>query len=1007
MSQPFRLAEGGLIERTRPLRFRFDGHEFDGFEGDTLASALLANGVRLVGRSFKYHRPRGIVTTGAAEPNALVELRTRARLEPNTRATEIALFDGLEAKSQNRWPSLDFDILGLNNRFSALMPAGFYYKTFMWPARAWLTYEKIIRRAAGLGRGGLEPDPDAYERMNVHADVLVVGGGPAGLAAALAAGRSGARVTLLDAQDDVGGALRGEREEIDGAPALDWVRSVVAELEDLPEVTLLRRTSAFGYYDDNVVGAVERVADHLALPPPHTVRQRYWKLRARRVVLATGAQERPLVFADNDRPGVMLASAVRSYRNRFAVIAGRRAVVFANNDSGYRTALDLRAAGVEVGAVVDPRTGTRGTWAETAWAAGIECLVGSVVVRATGAKALDGVEVMELDADGAGVAGGVRRIECDLLAVSGGFEPTLHLYAQAGGRPVYDPGLGAFRPGAGARGRPSVAGAANGDLALADCLAHGSDAGAEAARSLGFSISHAPEMPMVEMREEAPMRPLWQVPLPATIKGKRFVDFQNDVTVEDIRLAHREGYVSVEHLKRYTTLGMGTDQGKTANVNGLAIMAEARGVEIEAVGTTTYRPPYQPVAIGALVGADVGDHEAPIRRTAMHDWHAANGGVFVEAGLWKRPNYYLKAGESRDRATVEAAVAREVTGVREGVGLVDVSTLGKIDIQGPDAAEFLNRLYTNGWKTLAVGKARYGLMLREDGLVWDDGTTSRLAEHRYLMTTTTTNAGPVMSHLEYYLQVVWPELRVKAVSVTEQWAAMALAGPRARDVLAKVAPGLDVSNEALPFMGVADTEVAGVPARVFRISFSGELSYEINVGADYGEPVWRAILEAGAAEGIIAYGTEAMAVMRIEKGHVAGGELDGRTTADDLGLGRMQSSRKEFIGSRMIDAEAFLDEMRPKFVGLVPVDGTTRIEPGAILVEEPDQPMPMAKLGHVSASAYVSPTLGHPVSLGFCARGRERLGETVWALSPLHGQRLQVRLADPVFYDPDGGRQRG
>ena len=999
MSQRYRLPEGGAIDRSRRLDFRFDGRALEGYQGDTLASALLANGVRLVGRSFKYHRPRGILMASAAEPNALAELRAGARREPNSRATEIELFAGLEARSQHRWPSLRFDLMGLNDRFSALMPAGFYYKTFMWPAKGWLHYEKIIRRAAGLGRGVLEPDPDAYERFNAHCEVLVVGAGPAGLAAALAAGRRGARVILIDEQDDFGGALRGERQVIDAGPAMAWVEAVRAELAALPEVVLLPRTQAFGCYDDNLVGAVERVADHLDRPPEHGVRQRYWKIRADRIVLATGALERPLVFAGNDCPGVMLASAVRAYLNRFAVLPGRRAVVFANNDDGYRTALDLHAAGVEVAAVVDPRPAIESTWSQRAEAAGITRRNDAVVVATEGGRALAGVEVMRLAAGGDRPTGGAERIRCDLLAVSGGFDPALHLHAQAGGQPVYDAGIAAFRPGEGARGEIVVAGAAEGTFGLADCLAAGFRAGAVP--------DDPPDSPQVPAVGVAPIRPLWRVPPAAAVKDKSFVDLQGDVTVRDIQLAAREGYVSVEHLKRYTTLGMGTDQGKTANTNGLAILAEARGVAIEAVGITTYRPPYRPVAIGALVGADVGAHEAPVRRTAMHDWHQANGGIFVEAGLWKRPNYYLRPGERRERATVEAAVAREVRGVRQGVGLVDVSTLGKIDIQGPDAAEFLNRLYTNGWKKLAVGRARYGLMLREDGLVWDDGTTSRLAEQRYLMTTTTGNAGPVLSHLEYYLQVVWPELRVKVVSVTEEWAEMALAGPRAREVLAQVAPDLDVGDQALPFMGVAQTKVAGVKARVFRISFSGELSYEINVGADYGEAVWRAILAAGEAAEIIAYGTEAMAVMRIEKGHVAGGELDGRTTADDLGLARMQSGAKEFIGSRMIDREAFLDSMRPKFVGLVPVDGQTRIEAGAILVEDPDAPLPMAKLGHVSASAYVSPTLGHPISLGFCAGGRQRLGETVWALSPLHGQRLQVRLADPVFYDPEGGRQRG
>ncbi len=978
---PYRLADGGLIDRARRLAFDFDGRRLHGHPGDTLASALLANGVHLVGRSFKYHRPRGILTAGSAEPNALVELRAGARREPNTRATTVELYDGLVAASQNRWPSLRHDVLSINDVMSRFLPAGFYYKTFMWPPKAWLTYEKFIRRAAGLGSAAEQPDPDRYDRMNLHCDVLVVGGGVAGLAAAEAAGRDGARVVLVDESDRLGGSLLGERIRIDGAPALAWIDSLVAILAERSETTVLTRTTAFGVYDDNFVGAIERVSDHLREPPAHGVRQRYWRIRAGRVVAAAGALERPLVFAENDRPGIMLASAVRAYLNRYAVRPGRRAVVFCNNDDGYRTALDLQAAGVEVAAVVDARRDD-GAWRARAREAGVEVMAGAVVTRARGKRHVRAVEVMTLA--GGGASGASRRIACDLVAVSGGLDPALHLLSHAGAVAEYDPEIAAFRPGEGARGDIVAVGAANGTFDLAAAL-----------REAKIATD--------EPEATAPLA-LWRVP---GGKGKAFVDPQNDVTADDIALAHREGYVSVEHLKRYTTLGMGTDQGKLGNVNGLAILAEARGAPIGQVGTTTYRPPYVGVAIGALVGPDVGHHEAPVRYSAMHDWHVARGAVFVEAGAWLRPRYYLAPGEVDGRETMDRAITREVVETRGGVGLVDVSTLGKIDIQGPDSGELLNRLYTNGWKGLEVGRARYGLMLREDGLVFDDGTTSRLGERHYLMTTTTTNAGPVMAHLEYYLQIVWPELRVKAVSVTEQWAAMALAGPKAREVLAAVAPGLDVSNEAFPFMGVRFAEVAGVEARIFRISFSGELSYEINVGADWGASVWERIVEAGATWGLRPYGTEAMGIMRIEKGHVAGGELDGQSTAEDLGLARMQSRRKDYIGLAMLDREGLADAMRPRFVGLVPVDGTTPIRVGAHIVEDPHAAPPVARLGHVSSSAYLSPTVGHPIALGFVAGGRERLGEEIWAVSPVHDQRVKVRLADPVFYDPEGGRQRG
>jgi sarcosine oxidase subunit alpha len=887
-----------------------------------------------------------------------------------------------------------------------VLVAGFYYKTFMWPPKGWLTYERWIRRAAGLGRATDAPDPDAYDRMNGHADVVVVGAGPAGLAAALAAGKAGARVVLLESGPVPGGRLLDEPEVIGGESGRAWRDGVLAALGGLTEVTVLTRSTAFGLYDGNLVGVVERMADHLPEPPPYGVRQRYWKLRAGTVVIAAGAFERPLVFAGNDRPGVMLASAARTYVNRYAVRPGRRAVVFANNDDGYRTGLELKAGGLEVSAVLDAREAVDSAWLGRARAAGLDCRLGTAVVRALGGLHLAGVDVMSLSGDGRALTGRRERIACDLLALSGGWDPALHLHAQAGGRPRYDPALAAFVPGDRARGDPIVAGAANGAFRLGDCLAQGLVAGAEAAARHGHGDGRPPSPPRVETLLTTPIRPLWRA-LSAGRGGKAFVDLQNDVTVEDVALAHREGYHSIEHLKRYTTLGMGTEQGKTANVNGLALMAEARRVPIGEVGTTTYRPPYVPVALGALAGPDVGLHEAPIRRSAMHAWHAENGAVFVDAGLWKRPNYYLRPGETRTRAEVEAAVAREVVAVRNGAGVVDVSTLGKIDLQGRDSTEFLNRLYVNGFARLELGRARYGLMLREDGLAFDDGTVSRLGERHYLITTTTANAGLVMTHIEYYLQAVWPELRAKAVSVTEQWAGIALAGPKAREVLAKVAPGLDVANAGLPFMGIASGRVAGVAGRVFRISFSGELAYEINVPADYGHDVWCALLEAGEPQGIVAYGTEAMSVMRIEKGHVAGGELNGQTTADDLGLGRLVSRVKPFIGGRMLDREAFVDAARPKLVGLVPVDGATRIEAGAQLVGDPDEPPPMRKLGHVSSTAYVSPTVGHPVSLGFCAHGRERIGETLWALSPLHGQRVEVRLTEPVFYDPEGGRQRG
>lgn len=998
--QAFRLPEGGEIDRLSPISFTFDGRNHSGHLGDTLASALLANGVRLVGRSFKYHRPRGVYSAGPEEPNALVELRTGGRHEPNTRATSIELFAGLEANSQNRWPNLLMDVMQINALASPILVAGFYYKTFM-GMPGWHFYEHFIRKAAGMGSGTRLEDPDHYDKMHAHCDVLVVGGGPAGIAAALAASRAGARVILLEEADRLGGRLRGEREALDGAPAMRWVDTAAAELNSRDDATVLTRTTGFGYYDGNVVNAVERVCDHLATPPAHQVRQRLWQIRAKRVVLATGATERPLVFADNDRPGIMLASAARTYVNRFAVRPGRRAVVFANNDDGYRTALDLLGAGIDVEAIADSRPGGQGVLKERAEAAGIECLSAAAVVGTHGYLGLTGVDIAPISGDGKAVTGPSRYYSCDLLAVSGGWSPNVHLHSHAGGRPVYDPGIAGFIPGVSQRAEAS-AGAANGAFSLADCLHQGAEAGADAATRLGFAAPSI-DLPKTDEAAVGPIQALWRVPG----NGKKFVDLQDDVTASDVELAHREGYISVEHLKRYTTLGMGTDQGKTSNMNGHAIMAEERGEAIADVGTTIFRPPYSPVTLGAIAGREIGQHFSPTRRSAMHSWHAENGAVFVEAGQWLRPQYYLRDGETDVKADMDRAITREVTGTRGGVGMVDVSTLGKIDIQGPDAAEFLNRLYINGWKALPVGRARYGLMLREDGIVFDDGTTSRIGEQHYFMTTTTANAGPVMSHIEHYLQVHWPELDVKVTSVTEQWAAMALAGPRSRDVLAAAVEGLDVSGEALPFMGVRDTTIAGAFARVFRISFSGELAYEINVPADYGHDVWRRVMRAGAPHGIIPYGTEAMGIMRIEKGHVAGGELDGRTTADDLGLGGMASSKKEYIGRRMMGREGLVDPARPKFVGLVPVDGKSRVRAGAVLVADNTMQPPVPKLGHVSSSAYLSPTLGHPISLGLVEGGMSREGETVWAMYPLRDEAVEVRIVDPIFHDKKAERLHG
>ena len=973
MSQINRLAEGGLINRSKPLNFSFDGKTYEGFEGDTLASALIANGVSLFGRSFKYHRPRGVMTAGSEEPNALVELRTGNRLEPNSRATTVELFDGLVANSQNRWPSLNFDLMSINSLLSPFFTAGFYYKTFMWPASFWeKLYEPAIRRAAGLGKPPEGFDPDHYEKSFAHCDVLVIGAGPAGLSAALAAGRSGARIILSDEGPLLGGRLLSDNLFINDMPALDWVQKVTAELENLPNIKILRRTTVFGVYDHGVYGAVERVSDHLAVPNEFSPRQRSYRIIAKRAILGSGAVERTMVFGDNDRPGIMLGSAVRTYINQYAALPGKRAVVLISSNDGLRTVDALKNNGAQIEAIIDTRNG-------------------EMIQRALGGKRVQAVQTIDKN-------GNLRIVECDLVAVSNGWNPLLHLTCHLGGRPVWDEAKNAFLPGKLPTGL-TVAGAAQGKFTLQEALEDGSRAGNEAAEQLGYQVKSI-EIPSAEPEVFA-HQPTWRI---KSTKGKSFVDFQHDVTDLDIELANREGFKSVEHMKRYTTLGMATDQGKTANVAGLAILGEVSNRTIPEVGTTIFRPPYTPVSLGALAGHHIHRDFRPTRLTPSHQWASERGAVFMETGLWMRAQYFPEySGENWLDAMI-----REVKGTRESVGVCDVSTLGKIDIQGKDAAIFLDRIYTGTFSTLPVGRVRYGLMMREDGFVFDDGTTARLGEHHYLTTTTTAGAAKVMAHLEFCHQVLWPELNIAFTSVTEQWAQYSVAGPNARAVLEKIVdPDIDISNAQFPYMACKSITICGkIPARLFRISFSGELAYEIGVPNRYGDALIRALMDAGKPFGIIPYGLEALSTMRIEKGHVAGGELNGQTTPCDLGLSKMVSQKKDCIGKHMSERPALLDPERPILVGVKVTDTKSKLTGGAHFLDIGSQASLDNDLGHLTSVTY-SPNLNRWIGLGLLKNGRNRLGETIRAVDFMRKTDVLVEVCDPVFLDVDGERLRG
>ncbi len=969
-----RIAGKGLNPNAKPLTFTFDGRTYTGLEGDTLASALLANGVRLVGRSFKYHRPRGILTAGSEEPNALVTTGEGPAQDPNQRATTLELYDGLVARSQNAWPSLKYDAMAINDIASPFLSAGFYYKTFMWPQSFWeKLYEPIIRRAAGLGALSGQANEDLYEKVFAHCDVLVIGAGPSGIMAALTAARAGADVILADESSEYGGRLLSETFDVGGQPGANWVADQIAELAAMDNVRLMSRTTVTGAYDQGTFGALEQLN---ARGGP---KECFWRIVCKHSVLCAGALERPIAFPNNDRPGIMMASAVRSYLNRCGVAPGRTVSVFCNNDDAHRTAVDLIDAGVDVAAVIDSRTDapTMGQY---------RLIKGGRVIGTKGRHRVTHVSVS--------TAEGIEHISTDCLAMSGGWNPTVHLTCHMNGRPDWNDAVLSFVPGENAVPNMSVAGSAAGHMSTLACLTSGAEIGADVARGLCLS----PKV-VVPTAEDAPYRieALWQV----EGKGRKWLDFQNDVHVKDVQLAAQENFRSVEHMKRYTTQGMATDQGKNSNVQALAVLADATGRGIPDTGTTTFRPPYVPVSIGAMGAGGQGKGFAPERLTTSHQASVDRGAPMIEAGLWYRPSYFPKPTET----TWLDSCNREVGYVRNAVGVCDVSTLGKIDIQGPDAAAFLDFVYCNTFSTLKENRVRYGLMLREDGHVMDDGTTARIGPNHYVMTTTTAAAGQVMTHLEWVAQALRPDLNVRFASVTEHWAQFAIAGSKARELLNTM---LDdpIDDDQWPFMSCGVVSLGGVSARLFRISFSGEHAYELAVPARFGASLFRQLVAQAEGMGGGAYGMEALNVLRIEKGFITHAEIHGRITAFDLGLDRLVSQKKDCIGNAASRREGLLAPQREQLVGLKPVDKAGKMTAGAHLFGNGADAVSANDQGYVTSVCF-SPTLGHSIGMGFLIDGPNRIGERIQLVDHMRDVQTLCEVCSPVFFDPDGGRARG
>ena len=1003
MTQKNRLQSGGRIDRSKQLTFTYNGKQYKGYQGDTLASAMLANGIDVVGRSFKYSRPRGIVASGAEEPNAVLQLgATEATQVPNVRATQQELFNGLASQATNGWPSVDNDVMSLLGKVGGkMMPPGFYYKTFMYPQSLWDTYESMIRKAAGLGRSPLENDPDTYDNVNQHCDVLVVGAGAAGLAAALTAARSGARVILADEQSEFGGSLLSSKEKLDGKPASEWVSKVTKELEGFEDVMLLPRSTVNGYHDHNFLTIHERRTDHIAdRAPTGQIRQRMHRVRAKWVVLATGAHERPLVYANNDVPGCMVANAVSTYINRYGVVPGNDLVVMTTNDGGYQAALDWNEAGRKVVAIVDTRQNPTGDKVAQARQKGLNIITGSAVIETQGSKRVTGVSIAPISADGNRVTGSISKMSADTVASSGGWSPVIHLSSHTGSRPIWNDSIVGFVPGPTVQ-KQLTAGGINGTYQTGKALFEGLNAGVKAVSEIGLKPVEV-ALPKTKEVKEGKAMTLFHIPhtKPTSQAPKQFVDYQTDVTAAGIEVACREGFESIEHVKRYTAMGFGTDQGKLGNINGMGVAAKALNKSIPETGTTIFRPNYTPVTFGAITGRNCGALFDPERYSAMHMWHVENGAKFEDVGQWKRPWYFPQGNE-----TMQQSLDRECLAVRDSVGILDASTLGKIDIQGKDAREFLGRVYSNAWAKLAVGKCRYGLMCGEDGMVFDDGVSACLGDNHFVMTTTTGGAARVLEWLELYHQTEWPELEVYFNTVTDHWSTLTISGPNSRKLLSELTD-FDLSNENFAFMDWKQAKVAGVPARIFRISFTGELSFEINVQANYGMHVWEKLFEAGKKYNLTPYGTETMHVLRAEKGFIiAGQDTDGSVHPFDLGMGWCVSNKKPFsyIGKRGMARQDCVRENRKQLVGLKTKDPKAVIPEGAQAVLDPKAPIPMPMEGHVTSS-YWSANLGHSIAMGFIKGGLSKMGDTVYY--PLaDGTVIEAEICSPIFLDPKGERQ--